>query len=608
MALDNILDSALIQAIHQRLTNNGSSDESPLTSLFRQPSATEGGYFSGVKSLAENSPMVSLANGAINMFSRGYGEGSKKSNAKQAEQPVVEDLQPVQSVTAPDYSRLYQGALAVNAPDYSRSFGEPTFGYQEPVDNTNYASFSSDVPVTSGSQIPFGNGSQPVTQQSAPTNTSTIGGTSNNPRDDGVIIDNSLDYPWGNPNPNWEQDQINQKAITKEKRDLLKWRESHGVTEDGLPYKILSDGRKVAYNPNTPTGKAILKKLATIPTAGMLALSPLEDAAANHEYAGAQQYETALKEAGKVNQVTQNQIDPNNPQQTYSSTGSTNNTYSNSSSTPSKPKTFDERLAAYNAQEIRALQNTYTHIKENGYAETYDFDNMTNSLISMKNNMFQQLEKNTSVFGGVKDAEYALGSSVTNTSEIAQRIIDDMGYAPEYKGQLSKTITDLKKEYSNVPMAAIGMVLKQNLTQKPKLFTAETNIVGDLEYQDSNLKVALSTLNDKTNQSSFERLKDEYMDCANFMNRLKKAATQLQLAEQAQATYKEDSANWGDSTNELHVKWLKEDRENITKYTAGTLKELLGSAEDIGPYYGIENRVPNIKDDPARKSSDSDNK
>ena len=192
MALDNILDSALIQAIHQRLTNNGSSDESPLTSLFRQPSATEGGYFSGVKSLAENSPMVSLANGAINMFSRGYGEGSKKSNAKQAEQPVVEDPQPVQSVTAPDYSRLYQGALAVNAPDYSRAFGESTFGYQEPVDNTNYAPFSSDVPVTSGSQIPFGNGSQPVTQQSAPTNTSTTNGTSNNPRDDGVIIDNSL--------------------------------------------------------------------------------------------------------------------------------------------------------------------------------------------------------------------------------------------------------------------------------------------------------------------------------------------------------------------------------------------------------------------------------
>lgn len=598
MALVNILDDALAQEIHQRLTNNGSSDESPITAMFRQPSAAEGGYFAALK----NSPMVTLTNGAINMFSRGYGENSKKSSTKQADQPVVDNPQPVQPVATPDYSDLYRGALAINAPDYSGSFVEPTFGYQEPVDNTNYAPFSPAVPVTAGPQTSFGNGPQPAAQQSASTNTSTPAGAVSTSRNDGVVVDNALDYPWGNPNPNWEQDQINQKAIAREKSSLLKWKESHGVTEDGLPYQILSDGRKIAYNPNTPTGKAILKKLATIPTADMLAISPLEEAAANHNYAGAQQYETALKEAGKV---PQNQINTNNSQQAYSSAG---NTYSNSSNISQKPKTFEERLASYNAQEIRALQDTYSHIKESGYAETYDFDNMANSLISIKNNMFQQLEKNTSVFGGVKDAEYALGSNVTNTSDIAQRIIDDMGYAPEYKGQLSKTITDLKKEYPNVPLAAIGMVLKQNLTQNPEVFTFETKIADGLEYQDNNLKIALSTLNDKTHQSSYERLKDEYMDCANFMNRLKKSATQLQLAEQAQATYIEDSTNWGDSTNELHVKWLKEDRENITKYTAGTLKELLGSAEKVGSYYDMEDRVPNMKNDPAKKSSDSENK
>ena len=155
------------------------------------------------------------------------------------------------------------------------------------------------------------------------------------------------------------------------------------------------------------------------------------------------------------------------------------------------------------------------------------------------------------------------------------------------------------KDYPSLPKAVVGMVIRNNLTSTAsnEYFTREDKFSNNYDYKNpwfsDPIKETLDKLADKSNENSYENLKDRFYDVERIVKKLQPVNTQINIAQNSINRYLADVTKWGeDTTVPIFKKWITKNKETARKDSIALLTTALEAMEMVGQQYNYTQRNP----------------
>ena len=235
-----------------------------------------------------------------------------------------------------------------------------------------------------------------------------------------------------------------------------------------------------------------------------------------------------------------------------------------------------------------------------------ELDNLISSIVSIKDNAIEELNRQAYLLGGASGLKYAINKGAAGAEVIAEDFVKKYGLSPKTSANVARIINKLNSEYKNLTPSVIAIVVG-NHSRKDSWnwdWKLDTDIGDGLEYLDNEVNNTLKALNDRSATTSYERIKDAYQRCKAMMFNLGEVETSVEMAMKHYNTHMRDLTAWGSNPkDETYQKWLKEDAENTNKYAYIAGQKALEAFENLGSFYNDYSRAQSWEE--AKRQSQS---
>lgn len=507
---------------------------------------------------------------------------------------------------APIFTGSADGALAMNAPQFNSDI--------------NYSNGFNYEPVASTPDTP--EETQVITQQATPEqnnpaqdNSNTIMSASGIPLPSNESLEkeyqnNIVTIPMtGSGNSDAEanadllakryaSDYQNKKAasVLREKQESRDYLMTHGIDEQGKYFELDSQGnKKYPWQPGTiRRGLEKVKKATAALGVATALTSPTVASAANPQDTGSVQTEQqgAVSDAGKA--VTAQQ------QQTSTDNGALSNAGTTSSNDSLEDMLKKVPIPAQN--EYAALHDLRNQLVNQGaIASNAQLQQTVQAIQQAVHNLDENFNNQAISVGTGEDFGFIVQNPSAGASTVAKYIAKQKGQEndPSFISSMSTMIDKYAKDYPSLPKAVVGMVIRNNLTSTAsnEYFTREDKFSNNYDYKNpwfsDPIKETLDKLADKSNENSYENLKDRFYDVERIVKKLQPVNTQINIAQNSINRYLADVTKWGeDTTVPIFKKWITKNKETARKDSIALLTTALEAMEMVGNQYNYTQRNP----------------
>ena len=227
-----------------------------------------------------------------------------------------------------------------------------------------------------------------------------------------------------------------------------------------------------------------------------------------------------------------------------------------------------------------------------------DLEKLGYSINSITNNLYEGLNRQAVLIGGMSNLEYTLENAKAGAEKVAGDMVNTYGLDKKYIPDVTRTISVINAKYPNLTPAVIASVIRTSSRNDTNWWIKpdsgrDTDIgQSGLEYMDAEVASKLSVLNNKSSSGSYEAIKDGYKRARSAVAGLSEVETAMQMSLQQYNKHLRDRTAWGeDPKNQQRADWLREDKDKTNQYAYTAGQKALAAFEEIGSMYNAQDRI-----------------